>query len=96
MGSNSRGGGTANRSTMTDEQAFELCHPDVRAALCSCVFEWSAAWALNYQRKNGSIATVKRLRTADANTIKKKQWKDVHGKPINSPCVSLRMGPLYT
>ena len=84
-------GGRGWVGKMTDEEAFELCHPDVRAALRSAVFAWSAGWALGHQRKHGSIATVKLLRDADMRTIKK-GWCP----GVKSPCISYRLKPLYT
>jgi hypothetical protein len=82
--------GSSFQGRITDAEAFELCHPDVRHALRTCAFDWSAGWALSYQRKHGSAATVKRLREADMNTIRK-GWS----KGVKSPCISYRLKPLY-
>jgi hypothetical protein len=82
--------GPSFQGRITDAEAYELCHPDVRHALRTSVFEWSAGWALSFQRKHGSTATVKRLRKADAEIIQK-GWS----KGVKSPCISYRIKPLY-
>jgi len=83
--------GTSYNGKLSELEAFERCHPEVRDALRSCVFKWSSAWALNYQRKNGSKATVKMLREADTRTIAK-GWM----RGCKSPCLSYRVKPLYS
>lgn len=91
MGQNSKSGGRRASFRLSEEEAFELCHPDVREALRSCVFSWSTAGALNYQRKHGSAATVAWLRDGDMTAIRRQGWT----KGVKSPCISHRVKPLY-
>lgn len=82
--------GTGYRSSLSDNDAFDMLRPEVREAIRTSVFEWSAAWALAVQRKSGSTAAVARLRLADKNAIAK-GWM----RGVKSPCVSMRVRPLY-
>ena len=76
---------------MSDDEAFDLCHPDVRQALRSSVFQWSAGWALGMQRKHGTKFVITLLREADMRKIRKQGWF----KDVKSPIVSYRLKPLY-
>lgn len=79
----------------TDDEAFELCPPQVRKALMDSVNDWSAAGALRHSRKYGWKATVEWLRQGDENFMRK-GWEPAHGKrpKVPSPTITVRVKPL--
>jgi hypothetical protein len=58
----------------TDKEAFDLCPPEVRAALNDSVSDWSAAAALRHSKKYGWKRTVQWLREGDEFFMSKKNW----------------------
>ena len=91
MASNNTRGGGSWGGRMSDDEAFDLLHPDVREAIRSSVFQWSAGWCLQKQRKLGTKVVVAMLRDADMSKIRKQDW----WKGMKSPIISYRMKPLY-
>lgn len=92
MAQNSKSGGRTGYFRLSEEEAFELCHPDVREVLRTCVFSWSSAQALKHQRKYGSDATKDWLRAGDMAAVRRQGWME----GVKSPCISYRVKPLYS
>ena len=58
----------------TDQEAYDLCPPQVRKALDEAVTSWSASSALRFCKKHGWLKTVAWLQKGDADFIAKKNW----------------------
>ena len=89
---NTRGGSSSWGGRMSDDEAFDLLHPDVREAIRGSVFQWSAGWYCRMQRKLGTKVAV-----ADAARRRHEQDQEhrTGGREVNSPIISYRMKPLY-
>lgn len=83
------------RPRFTDDEAYELCPPEVRKALNDSVNDWSASGALRHSRKYGWKATVEWLRQGDENFMMK-GWEPARGKrpKVLSPTLAARVKPL--
>jgi hypothetical protein len=69
--SNACGVGRSNRSKTPDMTAFDQLPSKVRQALADASFNWSAAWALRNVKREGSGMTLKRVREAEQQLLRK-------------------------
>lgn len=72
--SNARTRSVNYKPRYTDQEAYDLCPPQVRKALDEAVTAWSSAAALRHSKKYGWKRTVQWLRDADEFFMKQKNW----------------------
>ena len=86
---NAPGRTVSYKPRFTDQEAYDLCPPEVRKALDDSVTDWSSAAALRHSRKYGWKRTVQWLREGDEFFMAKKNWnRDV------CPTKKLKLPPL--
>lgn len=91
----SGGGGNSRTRTvnytprMTDMEAFDLLHPELKHALETSPFEWDAYATYRYAKKHTRKETIAWIEGGNAAEMKR-QW----GRGVPNPTASLGLAPL--